>query len=255
MRWNDVERSLVQKLKEAEPVRYGDVASYTGGGALGQAFGAVNAMINDPDDLRSMDPAVSADTGVATDTAVDNNEPASPGSISSTGVSASDDLITMLKGFEGYHQKVDPTQGDRSNVRPYWDVAQWSIGYGSYAGSRNRNQRPNITWTPAQAEQALRSQLRRYRANVEQINRRGRYQWTPAQLDALTSFAYNLGSINELTQNGRRSNREIADKMMEYVNAGGQRLPGLVTRRRIERQKFLAGMTQGRLDYRPGGAA
>lgn len=177
------------------------------------------------------------------------------GSISSAGVNASQDLITMLKGFEGYGEKVNPSQGANSPVRPYWDVRQWSIGYGSYAGSRDRNQRPNIQWTPQEAEAQLQRQLVPYRNNVESINRRGNYQWTGAQLDALTSFAYNIGSINQLTNNGRRSNREIADAMLQYANAGGQRVAGLVSRRRIEREKFMSGMAQGRLDYRPGGAA
>ncbi len=90
-----------------------------------------------------------------------------------------------------------------------------------------------------------------YRENVLEINARGGYQWTDQQLDALTSFAYNIGSINELTANATRSNRVIAQKMLEYNRAGGERLQGLIDRRRIERQKFLNGMAQGRFDYQP----
>ena len=272
MRWNQVEVSLAKKLKEAEPLRYGDISSYTGGGGLGQAFGAVNAMINDPQGFRDAQQDAATGTGgigsgigggigggatggtagAGDATAGAGGTGDAQGSAGGAGVSASSDLITMLKGFEGYGEKVNPSQGNRSNVRPYWDHAQWSIGYGSYAGSRNRNQRPNVEWTPAQAEQQLRSQLRPYRNNVESINRRGRYQWGAAQLDALTSFAYNIGSINQLTANGTRSNREIADKMLEYTRASGRRISGLVNRRRIERQKFLSGMSQTQLDYRPG---
>lgn len=236
---------LRQIFREEEPT---DTAKATAPGALqtGSAwasdiFGDLNQALNKPDELVQPSAADSTTAGAA-----------STGSTQTAGVTATDDLITMIKGFEGYGEKVNPGQGNRSPVRPYWDVAQWSIGYGSYAGSRNRSQRPNIQWTPAQADQALRTQLVPYRRNVESINRRGRYSWTPSQLDALTSFAYNLGSIDELTQNGTRSNREIADKMMEYVNAGGQRLPGLIARRQIERQKFLQGMPRGRLNYAPG---
>lgn len=217
----------------------------------GELFGGVNQRLNKPEELATPDDNNASSTDTDTDTAT--GEP-SPGSANDAGVSADSDLITMIKGFEGYHEKTDPGAGTNSSVRPYWDVAQWSIGYGSYAGSRNRNSRPNITWTPQQAEQALRSQLVPYRRGVERINRQGGYAWSPAQLDALTSFAYNIGSINQLTNNSTRSNREIADKMLEYVNAGGQRLPGLVNRRRIERQKFLNGMAQSRLNYRPGTA-
>ena len=172
-----------------------------------------------------------------------------------SGVSASDDLLSMIKGFEGYSEKVNPTQGNNSPVRPYWDFGQWSIGYGSYAGSRDRGTRPNVQWTPQQAEAELSRQLVPYRRGVEQINSSGNYQWTAQQLDALTSFAYNIGSINQVTGNATRSNREIADAMLLYNKAGGEVLPGLARRRSIEQQKFLAGMAPGRLNYRPGRTA
>ena len=249
-------------VREAEPGISNDELRRTGSGYMqsssgwaGELFGDVNQAMNKPWELADPDSGgTNMSPGDVAGAAAADSEPAGPGSISSAGVSASSDLLTMIKGFEGYHEKVNPNQGARSNVRPYWDVRQWSIGYGSYAGSRDRSRRPNLEWTPQQAEAELSRQLQPYRRNVQTINRRGGYQWTQAQLDALTSFAYNLGSINELTQNGTRSNREIAAKMLEYVNAGGQRSPGLVTRRRIERQKFLQGMAQGRLDYTPGRA-
>lgn len=239
--------------QEPAPATGGSPTLSTGSGWASELFGGVNQRLNKPWELAQAQAADGTTMSGATvaGAAGADSEPVGPGSISSAGVSADSDLITMIKGFEGYHQKVDPAQGARSAVRPYWDVAQWSIGYGSYAGSRDRNRRPNITWTPQQAEQALRSQLIPYRRGVESINRRGGYAWSPAQLDALTSFAYNIGSINELTANGTRSNRQIADKMLEYINAGGRPLQGLINRRRIERQKFLQGMAQGRLDYAP----
>ncbi len=258
MRWEQVITSHARKLREQDSPTWGDRASYSGGGFLGQAFGAVNAMVNDPNDEREYyrsQAELDAGSGGGT-IAGPGGEPdpvtgASGGSIGSAGVSASSDLITMLKGFEGYGEKVNPSQGASSPVRPYWDVRQWSIGYGSYAGSRNRGQRPNIEWTPEQAESELIRQLRPYRSNVETINRRGGYNWSREQLDALTSFAYNIGSINQLTANGTRSNREIAARMLQYNRAGGRPLAGLTRRRQIEREKFLQGMAQGRMDYTP----
>jgi GH24 family phage-related lysozyme (muramidase) len=239
---------LRQIFREQEPAADTKQAANgnlsTGSDWASGVFGDINQAMNRPWELEQpADDAATTTNNTTANTA--------SGSANTAGVTSDSDLITMIKGFEGYGEKVDPAQGMNSPVRPYWDVAQWSIGYGSYAGSRNRNRRPNITWTPQQAEQALRSQLVPYRRGVENINRRGGYAWSPAQLDALTSFAYNLGSINELTANGTRSNRQIADKMLEYVNAGGRPVQGLLNRRRIERQKFLKGMTQGRLDYSP----
>ena len=210
------------------PTTRGDAAGATGGDAAGGAAGG---------------DAAGGDTG---------------GSISTSGVTASDSLLNMIRGFEGYGEKVNPSLENRSNVRPYWDNAQWSIGYGSYAGSRKRDNRPNIEWTPEQAEAELRTQIVPYRINVEEINSKGNYQWTAGQLDALTSFAYNIGSIDQLTANATRSNREIADKMLEYFKTtprDERQERGLKNRRRIEQQKFLENMTTGRLNYRPGRTA
>ena len=67
------------------------------------------------------------------------------------------------------------------------------------------------------------------------------YHWTQNEFDAMVSFAYNLGSIDGLCANGKRSKSEIAEKMLEYVHGGGRILPGLVRRRKMERELFLSG--------------
>ena len=43
------------------------------------------------------------------------------------------------------------------------------------------------------------------------------YHWSQNEFDALCSFAYNIGSINELVNNGNRDKSEIPDKMLLYV--------------------------------------
>jgi GH24 family phage-related lysozyme (muramidase) len=78
---------------------------------------------------------------------------------------------------------------------------------------------------------------------VETINQKGNYNWSQESKDALASFGYNIGSINELTADGTRDNATIAAKMLEYVNAGGVPVSGLVARRKIEREKFLNGLS------------
>jgi GH24 family phage-related lysozyme (muramidase) len=141
---------------------------------------------------------------------------------------AVEDLIAR---FEGYR------------AEPYWDYGQWSIGYGSYAGSRDRSNPPNITVSEPEARRMLGEQLGTYRANVEHWNRVGGYNWNPQQMDAMTSFAYNIGSIDQLTANGTRTNAEIADAMLLYNRAGGQRLEGLADRREAEHAVFTGAMT------------
>ena len=67
------------------------------------------------------------------------------------------------------------------------------------------------------------------------------YNWGADQINALQSFTYNLGigSLNQLTANGTRSDDEIAEAMVKYVNAGGEPQPGLVARRRREQLAFI----------------
>ena len=157
----------------------------------------------------------------------------------SSGATATMGLVDMVAAFEGFR------------ADPYWDVRQWSVGYGSYAGSRDPQRAPRMQVTREQARTMLVRDLQRFVGHVEAVNRSGAYSWTQGQKDALASFAYNIGNINQLTGNATRSNREIANKMLEYVRAGGRVVSGLQNRRRVERQKFLDNMPANRLDYRP----
>ena len=69
------------------------------------------------------------------------------------------------------------------------------------------------------------------------------YDFNQNEFDALVSFTYNLGEgcLCQLTDNKRRSKEEIAEKMLLYCNSGGNRIPGLVQRRKDERAYFLSG--------------
>ena len=58
------------------------------------------------------------------------------------------------------------------------------------------------------------------------------------QYQALLSFAYNIGSIDQLTDYGRRSIGEIEKAMPKYVKANGVILEGLVKRRNEELKLF-----------------
>lgn len=183
--------------------------------------------------------ASEAATG-ATQAAVDSNTTSAPPGTEGTGAAnASMGLLDLIKSFEGFYPEA------------YWDYKQWSIGYGSFAGT-NRSSPDINSVTEAEATRMLESQLQRYIQNVEGINRSGNYQWNQGQKDALSSFAYNLGSINALTANGTRSNQVIADKMLEYNKAGGVAVSGLTRRRQIERQKFVDNTPPDRLSYTPG---
>lgn len=106
----------------------------------------------------------------------------------------------------------------------------WTIGYGHTAGVKQGDK-----ISAEQAEQLLKDDLVVYEAKV---NKYSKYNWNQNQFDALVSFAYNIGSIDQLTSNGRRSIETISAKILEYNKAGGKTLEGLVRRRKAERDLF-----------------
>ena len=109
----------------------------------------------------------------------------------------------------------------------------WTIGYGHTQGVQ-----PGQTITQAQAEQMLTSDLGKYESNVNKYQ--DKYKWSQNEFDALVSFAYNIGGIDQLTAGGTRTRQEIADKMLLYNKANGKVLSGLTKRRQAERELFMA---------------
>ena len=107
----------------------------------------------------------------------------------------------------------------------------YTIGYGHYGADVKRG----MTITEAQAEAYLRQDV----AEAETaVNKYAGYGFNQNQYDALVSFAYNVGNIDGLTNNGKRSVAEISAKLPEYVYSGGVKLEGLVRRRAAEKALF-----------------
>lgn len=65
------------------------------------------------------------------------------------------------------------------------------------------------------------------------------YHWNENEAGAMVSFAYNIGSIDQLTDHGKRSKATIAKKMLLYNKADGRVLRGLTRRREAEQKLFL----------------
>lgn len=110
----------------------------------------------------------------------------------------------------------------------------YTIGYGHY-GIRDGN----MVITEAEAESLLVMDLERYESIVNTANEKYGYDFNSNEFSALVSFAYNIGGVVQLTQNGKRSKAEIAEAMLLYNKAGGNVLPGLTSRRKRERALFL----------------
>lgn len=107
----------------------------------------------------------------------------------------------------------------------------YTIGYGHYGADVKQG----MTITEAQAEAYLRQDVAEAEAAV---NKYSGYGWNQNQFDALVSFAYNVGNIDGLTNNGKRSAAEISAKLPEYVYSAGVKLAGLVRRRAAEKALF-----------------
>lgn len=108
----------------------------------------------------------------------------------------------------------------------------WTIGWG-HTGDVVAGQ----TITQEQADRMLRVDMAAYEAKVMKYN--DTYHWNQNEFDALTSFAYNVGSIDQLTAKGTRSRDVIADKLLAYNKGGGRVLAGLTRRRKAEQELFL----------------
>lgn len=107
-----------------------------------------------------------------------------------------------------------------------------TIGY----GHTGKDVVSGMKITQAQADDLLRKDLERFEKKVEKYN--GTYHWNQNQFDALVSFAFNIGSIDQLTAKGTRSIAEISKKLLAYNKAAGKVLRGLVNRREEEKKLF-----------------
>lgn len=138
------------------------------------------------------------------------------------------DIVGFIAGLEGFRENA------------YEDYGQISIGFGTKA--KNLGQ----TITREEAMKALTKEVMEARTIVLGAVKKHGYDWSENQIDALTSFTYNLGpgGFNKLIQGGKRGDEEISEMILEYNKAGGKVLEGLVKRRQAEANLFTHGYTR-----------
>lgn len=112
-----------------------------------------------------------------------------------------------------------------------------TIGYGHTGSVDGIYIYKGMKISQEKAEALLRKDLQAFETHVNKFN--NKYKWNQNEFDALVSFAFNVGSINQLTQNGTRTKQQIALKITEYNKAAGKILPGLSSRRTAEKELFL----------------
>lgn len=131
--------------------------------------------------------------------------------------------IELIKLFEGFREKAYKVVSTEK---------YYTIGYGHYGADIKRGQ----TITAAQGEQLLVNDLKKFETKVNEYS--NRYNFNQNEFDALVSFAFNIGSIDQLTDNGKRSRADIRLHWLEYNKSGGKVIKGLTTRRTKELELF-----------------
>lgn len=136
----------------------------------------------------------------------------------------SENGLNLIIAFEGFCPKA--TKAVRTEK-------YYTIGYGHYGKDVDEKQ----TITKDEALLLLKKDMKRFETKVMKYN--NCYNFTQNEFDALVSFAYNVGNIDQLTAKGTRTKKEIADAMLLYIKSGGKVLNGLRKRRIKERELFL----------------
>lgn len=95
-----------------------------------------------------------------------------------------------------------------------------------------------LTISQQKADELFDMDLERFENHVNGYH--DKYNFTSNEFSALVSFAYNVGSITQLTAKGNRTKTQIANAMLKYVYSKGVKLKGLVNRRTKERNLFLS---------------
>lgn len=122
----------------------------------------------------------------------------------------------------------------------------WTIGYGTTNADKAITGFEVIKGkriTAKKAEEMLKKSIeKKYEPIVNKYQ--DKYKFNQNEYDALVSFAYNIGSINQLTQYGKRTKKEIAAAITKYNHADGKVLKGLTRRREEEKKLFLTPVKQ-----------
>ena len=137
---------------------------------------------------------------------------------------ASSTLIQAIKKFECV------------SLSAYQDsTGVWTIGYG-----HTKDVKKGDRITQYQAEQFLREDLQQFEAVANRVKRIA----TQGKFDAILDFIYNCGPANfesstlkKYIESGKAT-WEIQEQFLRWVNAGGKKLGGLVTRRIWEANRF-----------------
>ena len=136
-------------------------------------------------------------------------------------------LVSFLKEHEGYR---DEAYQDQAGV--------WTIGYGRTRNPDGSPIKPGQKTKQKEEDSWLNTRAAKDRSATEAYGKKHGYDWNDNQIDALSSFRYNIGNLDQLTDNGTRGMEEITQMLPAYNKAGGQVSKGLQNRRNAELDLF-----------------
>ena len=164
-----------------------------------------------------------------------------------TQMSPSDEVVEFIKQIEGFH------------AIPYWDVKQWTVGFGTKCPSAELETYLETGIPLEEAEHLLADAMVYFGGEVNRFMKRNDLQLTQQQFDALFSLSYNLGPAWMMDTSNRlvkavlegKADNEIVYLMGLRCNAGGSFLQGLLDRRIMEADIYLNGRYQNKVhsDY------
>lgn len=136
--------------------------------------------------------------------------------------------LKHIKNSEGFRAKPYVCTGGKLTV-----------GYGHAIKPGEDHLKDGVT--REQAEALLLNDVKIAEAAV---SRAVKVPLTQNQVDALISFTFNLGANNFfkstlLQMVNNRQFKNAADQFMRWIHSGGKETPGLVKRRKLEREMFL----------------
>lgn len=166
-----------------------------------------------------------------------------PEASAASNMTASESCIDFIKNVEGF------------SSQPYYDYNQYTVGYGTKCPTENYFEYKANGISRSEAD-AL---LREFVVGIEEdLNKKfiDRYNLSlnQHQFDALITFSYNIGTSwvtydstlrNTILRNGDENDMVYAFSL--YCTAGGQYLPGLVSRRLCEANIYVNGVYDRRV--------
>ena len=142
----------------------------------------------------------------------------------------SENLVNLIKQFEGF------------SASAYWDVNQWTIGYGTtgYAGQ---------TISEAEADLVLRDRLNTINAKINDFTAKNNLYLNQYQHDALVSFSFNcntdwmnqVGRFNSAVTRGADVNTFLFAISL-WANVSSTPDANLINRRLAEANLYLNGV-------------